>query len=61
MSGAEPSAELQRLIAGWLPNQRWYAGKGRSGSVGAELLASLSDRVDIWLARVTYGDEGTER
>jgi maltokinase len=52
--------ELQRLVAGWLPTQRWYAGKGRSGSVGVELLTNLSDAVELWLVRVTYGDEGTE-
>jgi maltokinase len=54
------SEHLQRLVAGWLPTQRWYAGKGRSGSVGVELLAQLSDHVELWLARVTYGEEGTE-
>jgi maltokinase len=54
------SDQLQRLVAGWLPTQRWYAGKGRAGSVGVELLAPLSDVVELWLARVTYGDEGTE-
>ena len=54
------SEQLQRLVAGWLPTQRWYAGKGRTGSVGVEHLAPLSDSVELWLARVTYGDEGTE-
>ncbi|HEY2271779.1 MAG TPA: aminoglycoside phosphotransferase [Jatrophihabitantaceae bacterium] len=54
------SDQLQRLVAGWLPTQRWYAGKGRTGSVGVEYLAPLSDAVELWLARVTYGDEGTE-
>ena len=52
--------KLQKLVAGWLPAQRWYAGKGRSGSVGVELLAQLSDAVEIWVARVTYGTEGTD-
>ena len=50
-----PSEHLQRLVAGWLPTQRWYAGKGRAGSVGVELLANLSDAVELWLLRVTYG------
>jgi maltokinase len=54
------SEPLQRLVAGWMPTQRWYAGKGRAGSVGVELLAELSDVVELWLARVTYGEEGTE-
>lgn len=51
---------LQRLVAGWLPTQRWYAGKGRAGSVGVELVTSLSADVELWLVRVTYGEEGTE-
>jgi maltokinase len=55
-----PSDKLQQLVAGWLPTQRWYAGKGRSGSVGVELLAQLSDAVEIWLVRATYGEEGSE-
>jgi maltokinase len=55
-----PSQDLQRLVAGWLPGQRWYAGKGRGGSVGVDLLTTLDDRVELWLVRVTYGDEGTE-
>lgn len=55
-----PTEQLQRLVAGWLPNQRWYAGKGRGGSVGVDLIASLSPAVDLYVARVTYGDEGTE-
>ena len=55
-----PTDHLQRLVASWLPSQRWYAGKGRAGSVGVEMVASLSDVVELWLARVTYGEEGTE-
>ncbi len=55
-----PQDSLRQLVAGWLPTQRWYAGKGRAGSIGLERLAELSPAVDIWLARVTYGDEGTE-
>ena len=52
--------DLQRLVAGWLPNQRWYAGKGRGGSVGVELLTRLSDAVELWIARVNYGADGIE-
>lgn len=55
-----PIDQLQRLVAGWLPTQRWYAGKGRAGSVGVELLATLSEAVDIYLARVTYGEDEIE-
>jgi maltokinase len=58
--GMIASEPLQRLVAGWLPTQRWYAGKGRSGSVGVELLANLSEPVELWLARVNYGDDTTE-
>lgn len=52
--------QLQQLVASWLPAQRWYAGKGRSGSVGVEHVADVSDEIELWLARVTYGEEGTE-
>jgi maltokinase len=55
-----PHDDLQRLVAAWLPTQRWYAGKGRGGSVGVDLLTGLDDRVELWLARVTYGEDGTE-
>jgi maltokinase len=55
-----PHDDLQRLVAGWLPTQRWYAGKGRGGSVGVDLLTELDDRVELWLARVTYGEDGIE-
>jgi maltokinase len=55
-----PIDHLQRLVAGWLPKQRWYAGKGRAGSVGVELMTTLSDVVDVYVARVTYGDDDVE-
>lgn len=55
-----PPASLKRLVAAWLPNQRWYAGKGRAGSVWVDLLAQLSDAVGIWLVRVTYGGDDVE-
>jgi maltokinase len=55
-----PTDQLQRLVASWLPAQRWYAGKGRAGSVGVEHVADLSAEVELWLARVTYGEEGSE-
>jgi maltokinase len=55
-----PIDNLQRLVAGWLPTQRWYAGKGRAGSVGVDLLATLSDSVDVYVARVTYGEDDVE-
>jgi maltokinase len=52
--------QLQRLVASWLPAQRWYAGKGRSGSVAVEHVADVSQEIELWLARVTYGEEGSE-
>ena len=53
--------DLQRLVAGWLPTQRWFAGKGRGGSVGVDLLAGCSTTVvELWLARVDYGEDGIE-
>jgi maltokinase len=55
-----PAEQLQRLVAGWLPSQRWYAGKGRPGSVAVEHLTQLSDAVEVWLARVTYAPDDVE-
>lgn len=52
--------QLRQLVAGWMPNQRWYAGKGRAGSVWIDPLAALSDTVTIWLVRVTYGADDIE-
>jgi maltokinase len=52
--------ELQRLVAGWMPAQRWYAGKGRQGSVRTAHFATLSDRVEIYITRVTYSPDDVE-
>ena len=52
--------QLKLLVAAWMPTQRWYAGKGRAGSVWVDLLAELSDTVDVWLVRVTYGEDDIE-
>jgi maltokinase len=48
---------LRRLVEGWLPTQRWYAGKGRDSSISLERLAELpGGSVTIWTAHVRYGD-----
>jgi maltokinase len=48
--------ELQPLVQGWLPTQRWFAGKGRVGDVSVELLGQLSAAVALWLAHLHYED-----
>jgi maltokinase len=53
------AAEITRVLADWLPQQRWFAGKSRQYSVQARLLAALADKpypVQIWVADVQYGD-----
>ena len=37
-------ADVGRVLADWLGQQRWFAGKSRSGTVTARLLATLADR-----------------
>lgn len=59
------TADLAPLIAGWLPAQRWFAGKGRASTVTAHPLEVLLDgppELSIWLAHVRYEDgaRGTE-
>jgi maltokinase len=54
---------LQPLVEGWLPTQRWFAGKGRGASVEAMLLAVLDEGpppVEIWTAEVGYEDGTSE-
>jgi len=55
-------AEVSRVLRDWLGRQRWYAGKSRTGTVQARLLATLAAEphlVQIWLADVSYA-EGVE-
>lgn len=55
--------DISRILQDWLGRQRWYAGKSRSGTVTARLLATLSDKphpVQIWLADVSYPDRGDQ-
>jgi maltokinase len=52
-------AEVTQIVADWLQQQRWYAGKSRSGQVSAQPLATLTETphpVQIWLAEVAYPD-----
>lgn len=53
--------QLRPLVEGWLPAQRWFAGKGRSGTVAVDALGTLpgtTPPVTIWTASVSY-DDGT--
>ncbi len=52
--------ELRPLVEGWLHSQRWFAGKGRGGTVEVEHFADLSPEVEVWLVRVTYQDGSHE-
>jgi maltokinase len=51
--------DLQELVQRWLPLQRWFAGKGRRGTVALRPLTSLGDQVTVWIADVVY--EGGDR
>jgi maltokinase len=53
--------ELPRLLTLWLPNQRWFAGKGRPFTVPAVTAVGVLTvrpwRSDIWLVDVHYSDD----
>ncbi|MDT4894911.1 MAG: maltokinase [Pseudonocardiales bacterium] len=53
---------LQPLVERWLPNQRWFAGKGRSGKVSVRLLTAFGDgaQTEVWTAQVVYEDGDVE-
>ncbi len=55
--------DMQGLVAGWLPGQRWFAGKGRPvDEVTVTLIAVLAPgppEVSIWTAQVRYADGAT--
>ena len=53
--------ELTGLLATWLPQQRWFAGKGRPFTVeSVTALGVLTERPwrsDVWLVGVRYSDD----
>ncbi|MDP9219857.1 MAG: aminoglycoside phosphotransferase, partial [Actinomycetota bacterium] len=55
---------LAALLPGWLPEQRWFAGKGRPVAgcrvVWAQPLAEGDPALDDVLVRVDYADGGTD-
>lgn len=55
---SETHDELNRLITGWLPTQRWFAGKGRESTLSVRALAELPAEfpVTIWVVEVRYAD-----
>jgi maltokinase len=64
MADADPApAELLEFLSGWLPGQRWFAGKGRPYTVEeVARLGTLTERPwrsDVWLVTVRYGDDGS--
>jgi maltokinase len=58
--------ELRPLVAGWLPTQRWFAGKDRDPAIDIALLADLpggagAPPVSVWTALARYPDGSLER
>jgi maltokinase len=52
---------LARLVETWLPQQRWFGGKGRD-LAGMEVQAvALLDATTIWVATVRYADGDVEQ
>lgn len=55
---------LAALLEGWMPHQRWFAGKGRDFSVAAVrhlgVLTEQPHRSDDWLVEVAYPEGDTE-
>jgi maltokinase len=58
-----PVADAVRdLVAGWLPTQRWFPGKGREFTVSVDRLAELSaaPQVTLWTAHADFADGAPE-
>ena len=54
---------LTNLVQHWLPQQRWFAGKGRTFTVSLRALTTLTDQpppVTIWLADVAFDGGNTD-
>jgi maltokinase len=53
---------VRELVHGWMPTQRWFAGKGRGFELTVTRLAELhaSPQVTLWTARVDYGPDDFE-
>ncbi len=57
------SQELQPLVEGWMPAQRWFGGKGRTATFTLAPLTTVpgaSPEVTIWTVDVRYDDGSTE-
>jgi maltokinase len=55
--------QMTAMLSAWMPSQRWFAGKGRSGSFSARQLGTGTadgHQAEIWLVDVAYADGGTE-
>src|SRR6478735_2423140 len=54
--------QITPLVCAWIPQQRWFAGKGRDATISAAPLADLTSapEVTIWIAVVDYADGATE-
>jgi maltokinase len=55
-----PIDDLQRLVTSWLPEQRWFAGKGRPITVSMKALADEGP-LTLWIVTVDYQDVGSSR
>jgi maltokinase len=56
------AAHLAPLLEGWVPTQRWFAGKGRDAALSVAPLADVAVQppVTIWTVAVEYADGSHE-